>query len=247
MSIALCYDNTKDNLYISPVIGEKNILFESYEEKGYKQNKSKFFIPGTNFSIKIESNFGYGTRSYLRALMWYNDVPLLNFYNWWDCINCRLSFFEVEPTAEHWEELFSQIINVYNHKDSWNYNSINNGINELHNALSHPEKITIRNHPWPPPKSVWEEKLSVLHFARKNTELLNELVSLKFDDIQYFKDILNSICIKLIPLITTEYKRLFQEKQNVETTNLNRLEICFDAIYTYLKRTKQIELFFTNL
>lgn len=246
MSIALCYDNTKDNLYVSSASGSR-VLFESYQEKGYKQNKPKFFIPGTNFSIKIESNFGYNNSSYLRALMWYNDVPLLNFHNWWDCINCRLSFFEVEPTAEHWEELFSQIINVYNHKDSWNYNNIYSGINKLHNALSNPEKITIRNHPWLSPKSVWEKKLSVLHFARKSIELLNELVSLKFDDVQYFKDILNSICIKLIPLITTEYKRLFQEKQNVETTNLNRLEICFDAIYTYLKRTKQIELFFTNL
>lgn len=246
MSIALCYDNTKDSLYISSA-SESRVLFESYKEKGYKQNKPKFFIPGTNFSIKIESNFGYSNSSYLRALMWYNDVPLLNFHNWWDSINCRLSFFEVEPTAEHWEELFSRIIDVYNHKDSWNYNSIYSGINELHNALSHPEKITIRNHPWLPPKNVWEEKLSVLHFARKSIELLNELVSLKFDDVQYFTDTLNSICIKLIPLITTEYKRLFQEKQNVETINLNRLEICFDAIYTYLKRTKQIELFFINL
>lgn len=246
MSITLYYDNVEDDLHVNYKKGGI-VLFESYEEKGYKQNKPKFFIPGTNFSIKIESNFGFGNNSHLRALIWYNDLPLLNFHNWWDCINYKLSFFEVEPTPEHWKELFSQIINVYNHKDSWNYNNISTGLQELHNALSHPEKITIRNHPWLPPKTVWEEKLSVLHFARKSIELLNELISLKFDDVKYFKDILNSICMKLIPLITTEYKRLYQEKQSAETTNLNRLELCFDAIYIYLKHTKQLNLFFTNL
>lgn len=255
MSTALCYDKTNDKLYIGHSTGI-NVLLESHEEKGHKHNRPPFLIPETTFRIKIESNFGYGNASYLRASVWDNDIPLLNFNNWWNSVdyNCKLPYFNVEPTPQNWRELFNQIIEVYKQKDSWNYNGIYTGLNDLNNALSHPEEIAMRKNPWQTPQNTYDEKTILRHLARKTNELLKELKSLKLENAQFCKDILNSILTKLIPLTITEYKRLFQEHQNNSTPNqdviaskLNQFDEYFDTLYNYLKHTSQLYLFFTKL
>lgn len=252
MSIALCYDKTKDKLYIGSEIGN-NVLFVSHEEKGHNHNRPQFPVPETNFSIKIESNFKYGNRAYLRASMWYNNIPLFNFQNWLNCLNCKLLYFKVEPTPEHWEELFTKIIEIYKYRDSWNYNSIFNGLNALNDALSHPEEITVCNSPWLNPQTPWKEPLSILHLTRKFCELLDNLETLKLNEVNLFKEILNSICIKIMPLIITTYKHLIQKQQNEEeashniTTYISGFDEKFDTLCSYLKHTNQLRLFFTNL
>ncbi len=249
MSLALCYNKAKDNLYIGSS-SSPFALFRSHDEKGYNHNRPQFSIPETNFCIKIESNFSYGNTAYLRASIWYNDEPLLNFHNWWDCLNYNLSYFKVNPTSQNWEELFNQIINVYNHKDSWYCTEIHNELKPLYDALSHPEKITVRKYPWLPPQTDWKEPLSVLHLARKSHELLNELEAQKLSEIPVFKDILISIFTKVIPLIPTAYTQVLQEKPKDEhktITYTKYFEKYFDTIYTYFKRTNQLPLFFSNL
>lgn len=251
MSIALCYDKAKDKLYIGHSTGI-NVLFESHEEKGYN-HQSQFSIPETNFRIKIESNFKRGNKFILRALMWYHDIPLLNFHNWWNCLNFNLHHFEVKPTFENWDELFSKIIEVYKQKDSWNHNGINTGFHDLNDALSHPDKITICTKPWLTPKTDWQEPLNILLLARKTHTLLKELKSLKLENTQFNKNILNSVLTQLIPLIITTYKNLLLKQQDEETaghgitTYINDFEEYFDTIYNYLKHTNQLHLFFTKL
>ena len=122
--VCLCYDKEHDRLYKGYWF-QKDVLFESYNDKGYRYNRPQFIVPNSDFKIKIESNFGYGNSSYLRASMSYKDVPFLNFENWIEYLNGSFKYFEVEPQEENFEELFDRIIEVYNKKTFWNNNSIN--------------------------------------------------------------------------------------------------------------------------
>lgn len=244
-SISLYYDKEDDMLHTSFGF-QHNTLFTSYEDKGYKQNKPEFIVPSTNFHILIKSNFGYGSSSYLRAYLKDNGIPILNFKNWCDCINCSLSYFEVEPTPKNWEELLHSIANAYNNRASWNYNGIINCINQLIELLSHPDNICIRAKIWSQDTVEWKGNNARLHIIKKTSELVKNIETLQLEDYMHIKEGIISICKKIVPMIISTYKNAIENQSKQQYSIKKDLEINFDNIYNYLKRTNQIDILFGN-
>lgn len=250
MDISLYYSKENDCLYTAPFISN-DVLFTSHEEKGFKHNKPKFVGAAMNFGINIQTNFGYGNASYLRAFMQYNDMPLISCYNWCDSINCALPHFEVEPNPQNWECLFARIISAYKERDSWNYNCIVKIIKQLNNMLLQPNKVYIRNHCWSTKLCLWKGNTAFLHITKKVSELIQELESLKMDEYIHIKEGINSICRKTLPIIELAYRSFVLEKEQEGTIpsistlqELKRLEKYYDTIYNYLKRTNQLDILF---
>lgn len=249
MELKLCYNKEKELLYISEWSYAQDILFESYDKKGYSSNKPQFVIPQTNFSIKIETNFGYNNASYLRALMCYNSVPLLNFDNWCDSLNGDLHYFQVEATPDNWKELFQLIIKVYNERDSWNNNNTIKGLEQIIDLMKNIECINVRPKPYLPNKGILNGNIAIIHFAKKIQMILYAMHESKLDEHLHIKELLNIICKQMLLSIPPTYRKILNGDAETlcsqsSRADIKHLESCFSTIYNYLQRSQQLFMFF---
>lgn len=67
-TICLCYSESK-GLYVSSIYfaPEEDILFLPHGYKGFWEREVQ--IPKDNLSIKIKTNFGYGSMTYMKPLL----------------------------------------------------------------------------------------------------------------------------------------------------------------------------------
>lgn len=67
-TICLCYSESK-GLYVSSIYfaPEEDILFLPHGYKGFWEREVQ--IPKDNLSIKIKTNFGYGSMTYMKAIV----------------------------------------------------------------------------------------------------------------------------------------------------------------------------------
>ena len=110
----LCYSD-KYGLYTDTVPEGSNpeeLLYRPQGYAGYVINKIK--IPGRNVEISILSNFGYGSASYLRATVNFDNRRILDFdlSKLYVLNSCSVSTLDV-PTYS-WDLLFEKIINAFN-------------------------------------------------------------------------------------------------------------------------------------
>ena len=135
----LCYSMDK-GLYVSDVIFavEKDVLFLPHGYKGFwNQEKT---IQEENLKIKLETNFGYGIRTYMKAIVEKNgqrfldfDLSKMNVLN-----NCSITTLNVEPYD--WEKLFNKIVFISKGFDPQNcFSSAINYIEKIDSVLDKKE------------------------------------------------------------------------------------------------------------
>lgn len=114
-NICLCYRPDK-GLYVENCDECADAIFSVYNTIGYKTYPID--LPDENVKICIESNFKYGSRSYLFARMKFNGKSLLDFdkRKIYVLNNCSITNFSA--SVENWGELFLKIISAYNKRTS---------------------------------------------------------------------------------------------------------------------------------
>ncbi len=135
----LCYSKEK-GLYVSDIISavKENVLFLPHGYKGFwNQEKT---IQEENLKIKLETNFGYGIRTYMRAIVEKDgqrfldfDLSKMNVLN-----NCSITTLNVEPYD--WEKLFNKIVFISKGFDPQNcFSSAINYIEKIDSVLDEQE------------------------------------------------------------------------------------------------------------
>lgn len=247
-AITLYYDKKSDRIISYPG-GMCEALFVSHNKSGYKHNEPAFKVPDTNFEIKIESNFGYGSRSYLRCKIRYNDIKLLNLNNWACCISENIDSFEVEPKTDNWPQLFDIITSVYKQKESWNYDNLIDVLYLYDSYLSDIQSIQFRNHSWSINNLQYDDSYKkIIKLIKKINELFPILNDIKLMGYNQIRSLLKSISHKLIHIIPSIFENLnndptLQEKDHI----IHNLIIGYDVAYSYLKQEQEFELILSHL
>lgn len=107
----LCYSEVK-GLYVAkiPFASKENMLFLPH---GYKGTwKKQVSLAKEDLTIQIETNFGYGSRAYMRAIIERDGQRLLDFdkYKMYILNHCSIMTLDVKPYE--WEKLFNKIISI---------------------------------------------------------------------------------------------------------------------------------------
>lgn len=126
MAYCLNYSKTNDTLSVGDSVQNSDLIqiFESYEDKGYDKNRPCVTVGESGFTFTIETNFGYGKKSFLRFRVEYNGNILYCFRNRHGEYNHAIPspYFNFEPEPESWDKLFTTLCYVYNNKEYWNVN-----------------------------------------------------------------------------------------------------------------------------
>lgn len=111
--ICLCYSETR-GLYVSGIFQapKDEVLFLPHGNKGFW--KKQVVLDKIDMMIRLETNFGYGNRTYMRAIIERAGKRLLDFdqSKMYVLNNCSIMTVDVEP--HDWEKLFQKIISILN-------------------------------------------------------------------------------------------------------------------------------------
>jgi hypothetical protein len=107
----LCYSEAK-GLYVTeiPLAPKEDVLFIPHGHKGFW--KEQVQLAKKNLTILVETNFGYGSRTYMRAVVERDGQRLLDFDKSKIYIlnNCSVMTLDVIPYE--WKKLFYKIISI---------------------------------------------------------------------------------------------------------------------------------------
>ena len=107
----LCYSEPKglcvSSIYFAP---EEEILFRPHGYKGFWEKEVQ--IPKDNFSIKIKTNFGYGSVTYMKAIVERDGKRLLDFDKSKIFVLNNSSVMTLDVEHYAWEKLFGKIISI---------------------------------------------------------------------------------------------------------------------------------------
>lgn len=95
-------------------------------------------IPKDNLSIKLKTNFGYGSMTYMKAIVERNVKRLLDFDKSKFFVLNNSSVMTLDVGHYTWKKLFEKIISISKGSDSTQYSSssISYYIEEIDNILS---------------------------------------------------------------------------------------------------------------
>lgn len=112
-SHCLCYSEAK-GLYVERIslASKDEVLFFPHGHKGFW--KKQVSLAKENLTIQVETNFGYGSRTYMRAIIERDGQRLLDFdkSKMYILNNCSVMTLDVKPYE--WEELFRDIQKIAN-------------------------------------------------------------------------------------------------------------------------------------
>ncbi|MBR0037360.1 MAG: hypothetical protein IJP70_06945 [Bacteroidales bacterium] len=113
----LCHSEAM-GLYVTKIsiAPKEDVLFLPHGYKGFW--KKEVQLTKENLTIRIETNFGYGVRTYMRAIVERNGQRLLDFdqNKMYILNNCSVKTIDVPPYD--WERLFNKIISISKRFDS---------------------------------------------------------------------------------------------------------------------------------
>lgn len=233
---ALCY-----NIWIHPV------LFSSYEENGWRDS-GWIQVPESSFAFRIMSNFGYGSRAYLKCHVKYQEQSLINSNSWCETKKL-LTYWEEQPTPDCWENLLKHVVDMYKKRDAWNYNNILNATYKLNHYLSFPDSLEIYAHKWSRTPLNYSPQLKNIHLIEKCNELIKKIQELKLENYDNIGEVTSEICKKVIALIFETYNSIVSKSYNTAETkkiHIERITNCFDTVYRFLQNTNQLHLLFSN-
>lgn len=196
----LCYSESK-GLFISEInfAPEEDILFRPHGIKGFWAQEKQ--IPMDNLSIKIKTNFGYCSQTYMKAIVERDGKGLLDFdmSKLFVSDNCSVSSLDVEHYA--WEELFEKIIDISKKFDPAECTtSAISYVEGLNNMLNENEILIKRSLVDEKPKKRSGEYQVTLFAAKKIKDLITGCQLATITD-EYFIDKINELCHKWLQKI----------------------------------------------
>ena len=197
----LCYSESK-GLYISEInfAPEEDVLFLPHGIKGWHEEAPQKQME--NLSIKIKTNFGYGSMTYMKAIVERDGKRLLDFdkSKFFVLNNSGVMTLDVEHYA--WEKLFEKIISISKGFDSTlvcNTSSISY-VEEIDNILSKKE-VFIKSSFIQGKTVKWSGEYIVALFAAKKIKDLIKGCQLASITDEYFIDKTNELCHKWLQKI----------------------------------------------
>lgn len=200
----LCYSEAK-GLYVArvPFAPKEDVLFLSHNHNGFW--KKQISLTKENLTIQVETNFGYGIRTYMRAIIERNGQRLLDFdkSKMYILNHCSVTTLSVKPYE--WEELFNKIISISKgfNPDQCTSSALSY-VEEINNILNKKE-ILIKATFDKENATIWNnEYLVTLFAANKIRDLIKGYNMANITD-EYFSD----KCAQL-------YKNFLQKIQKIE-------------------------------
>ena len=188
----LCYSESK-GLYVSQIYfaPEEEILFIPHGYKGFWEKEVQ--IPKDNLSIKIKTNFGYSSMTYMKAIVERDGKRLLDFdkAKFFVLNNSSVMTLDVEHYA--WKKLFGKIISISKEFDPTQCSTSSiSYIEEIDNILSKKE-IFIKGSFIKEKTVKWTGEYIVTLFAAKKIEDLIKGCQLANITDEYFIDKINEL------------------------------------------------------
>lgn len=194
----LCFSNEK-GLYTKRISENESLAELLYRPQGYVGFVSdKLSIPGQNVEITIQSNFGYGNASYLRATVAVGNRYVLDFDISKLYILNKCSVTTLDVSLYDWDGLFKKIIDAYNliSIDNLRTSSIAY-VEELSDMLDK-DKILVKGYIDNEDNTCWEGQFLITsHVGRKIHDLLKGFEVAKVSDSILLKHTMN-LCRKYI-------------------------------------------------
>lgn len=196
-TICLCYSETK-GLYTTPIAlaTKGDILFLPHGYKGFWYQENT--IPKENLKIRVETNFGYGNHTFLKATVEKDGKRLLDFDKSKIYIlnNCSIMTQDVMPYA--WENLFNKIISASrNSNPELCKTSVISYIEEISKLLDK-EEILIKSSFLKDYPTKWTgEFLITLHTAKKIRDLIKGCNTANISN-RFFLDKIVELCHKYL-------------------------------------------------
>ena len=194
----LCFSNEK-GLYTKRISENESLAELLYRPQGYVGFVSdKLSIPGQNVEITIQSNFGYGNASYLRATVAVGNRYVLDFDISKLYILNKCSVTTLDVSLYDWDGLFKKIIDAYNliSIDNLTTSSIAY-VEELSDMLDK-DKILVIGYIDNVDNTCWEGQFLITsHVGRKIHDLLKGFEVAKVSDSILLKHTMN-LCRKYI-------------------------------------------------
>lgn len=196
----LCFSKSK-GLYVSQIYfaPEEDVLFLPHGYKGFWEKEVQ--IPKDNLSIKIRTNFGYSSMTYMQAIVERNGKRLLDFdkSKFFVLNNCSIMTLDVEHYA--WEKLFEKIISISKEFDPTLFStSFLSYVEEIDNLL-YKKEIFVRGSFIKEKTAKWEGEYMVTLFATKKIMDLIKGCQLAGITDGYFIDKTKKLCHKWLQKI----------------------------------------------
>lgn len=194
----LCFSNEK-GLYTKRLSENESPANLLYRPQGYVGFVSdKLTIPGKNVEIKIQSNFGYCSASYLRAIVTIGNRHILDFdlTKLYILNGCSITTLDV-PLYD-WGGLFKKIIDAYNMVSIDNLTTSSIAyVEELIDMLDK-EEIQVRGSIDKKDTICWDGQFLITsHVGRKIQDLMNGFEVAEVSDSVLLKHTMN-LCRKYI-------------------------------------------------
>lgn len=200
----LCYSEAK-GLYVTriPLASKEDVLFLPHGHKGFWEKQ--VLLTKENLTIQIKTNFGYGSWTYMRAIIERKGQRLLDFdkSKMYILNNCSVMTLDVKPYG--WEELFDKIISISKRFDpSQCTSSALSYVEEIDNILN--KKEILIKATFDEEKAInWNGEYLITLFAAKKICNLIEGCNIANITDEYFID----KCVQL-------YKKFLNRIQKIE-------------------------------
>lgn len=227
----LCYSESKglyaSSIYFAP---EKEILFLPHGYKGFWEKEVQ--IPKENLSIKIKTNFGYGSMTYMKAIVERDGKRLLDFdkSKFYVLNNSSVMTLDVEHYA--WEKLFGKIISISKEfaPTQCSTSSISY-IEEIDNILSKKE-IFIKSLFINEKTVKWSGEYIVTLFAAKKIKDLIKGCQLANITDEYFINKINELCYKWL-------QKMQDINIDLRDNRTSQLSDCLFAIHEFMVQNEK--------
>ena len=169
----LCYSQEK-GLYTKPVLCDEQAEGLLYRPHGYYGYVSDpIDIPEIDLHIQIESNFGYGSMTYLYATLTYKVKAVLNFEIDKLYVLRHSSVMYISVPEYDWNTLFDKIISAYKQVSSGHYQTSSVAYIEELDGMLEQESINVRKTFEKEDPAKWEGDFMIaLHAGRKLSDLI---------------------------------------------------------------------------
>ena len=227
----LCYSESK-GLYVSKIYfaPEEEVLFLPHGYKGFWEKEVQ--IPKNNLSIKIKTNFGYSSMTYMKAIVERDGKRLLDFdkSKFFVLNNSSVMTLDVEHYA--WEKLFEKIISISKRFDPTLCSSYSiSYVEEIDNIL-HKKEILIKGSFIKEKPVKWYGEYIVTLFAAKKIKDLIKGCQLANITDEYFIDKINKLCHKWL-------QKIQSINIDLRDNRTSQLSDCLFAIHEFMIQNKK--------
>lgn len=211
--------NEEKGLFLGKCLKCDDSIFSAYDKSGWVTRR--FDVPNTGISIRIESNFNYGDRSYLYAVITKNQNLVLDFSIDKLYVLNHSSVSEVVVDSKDWKALFTKIVDLCkNYNENVCPTSAIRYVDEILNILES-ETVNVKCSFHKKESVKWDGYLLTTSYGgNKLKDLLDSLENSEIDD-----DVLTEHILKACKVFIRKIKNV---KVDTEDRRMKKLA---EALY----------------